>query len=165
MLRRQGKNRSEIIRKVWVLPKCESSYLTFRAKALRQREKTWEDKKTRNIYIYIYIYITYIYIYIYIYITYIYMCVCVCVCVWYIYIRGLYISHIYIYMKMVMWQQMPNQNRKMKTNVNEMVARHLSKISAISKPDGCVKYNMGNTYYIWHYFFERSKWLWHNKVI
>ena len=46
---------SEIIRKVWVLPKCESSYLTFRGKALRQREKTWEDRKTRNIYIYIYI--------------------------------------------------------------------------------------------------------------
>ena len=29
-------SRDEIIRKVWVLPKCESSYLTFRAKALWQ---------------------------------------------------------------------------------------------------------------------------------
>ena len=30
VLRRQCGNRSEIIRKVWVLQKCESSYLTFR---------------------------------------------------------------------------------------------------------------------------------------
>ena len=42
-----------------------------------------------------------------------------------------------------MWQQMAKQNRKMKTNVNEMVARHLPKISPTSKPGGCVKYNMG----------------------
>ena len=48
VLRKQCGNRSEIIWKVWVLPKCESSYLTFRAKALHQREKTWEGRKTRN---------------------------------------------------------------------------------------------------------------------
>ena len=38
VLRRQCRNQSEIITKVWVLPKCESSYLMFRVKALLSDE-------------------------------------------------------------------------------------------------------------------------------
>ena len=42
-----------------------------------------------------------------------------------------------------MWQQIADQNRKSKTSVNEIVVRHSPKISPISKPDGCVKNNIG----------------------
>ena len=49
----------------------------------------------------------------------------------------------YIWRKMVMWQQMANQNRKTKTNGNEIVARHSLKISSVSKLGRCVKHNMG----------------------
>ena len=49
VLRRHCGNRNEIIRKVWVLPECESSYLTFRTRDLRQREKKWRKALAWNI--------------------------------------------------------------------------------------------------------------------